>query len=237
MGADKSPGDALPVFDEVAGTPTSGAGFLLPGPAGMLEAVLTYSALPDAATPIAVVCHPHPLYGGTLNNKVVYTVSKAFGELGAVTLRFNFRGVGHSHGQFDHGVGELRDMLAAVSWLRGRFARSPLWLAGFSFGAFIAHSGYRQAGAQRLLLVAPPVAMFEFPRDAVVDVPWMVIQGCADEVVDPRGVSRWVRQQARPPRYECFEDAGHFFHGQLIPLRKRIVDAWGEGDAPKITSA
>ncbi len=235
MGADRPPAAPLPVFDGAAGLPASGAGFLLPGPAGMLEAVLTYSALPDAASPIAVVCHPHPLYGGTLSNKVVHMVAKAFGELGAVTLRFNFRGVGRSDGQFDHGVGEVRDMLAVVGWLRGRFVQSPLWLAGFSFGAFVAWSGYRRAGAQRLLLVAPPVEMFEFGRD-VVDVPWMVIQGCADEVVDADGVSRWVAQQARPPRYECIDDAGHFFHGRLIPLRERIVQTWGREPAPSILS-
>jgi len=227
MGTDKSPGEGLHVFDDPAGFPASGTCFWLPGPAGVLEAVLTYSALPDATTPIAVVCHPHPLYGGTLSNKVVHMVSKAFGELGAATLRFNFRGVGHSDGQFDHGVGEVQDMLAAVSWMRLHFSRSPLWLAGFSFGAFVAWSGHRQASAQRLLLVAPPVGMFEFSRDGVVDVPWTVIQGCADEVVDADSVSRWVKQQARPPHYECFEDAGHFFHGQLIPLRECIVRVWG----------
>lgn len=237
MGADSPSGAALPVFDGAAGVPASGTRFLLPGPAGMLEAVLTYSALPDADSPIAVACHPHPLYGGTLSNKVVHMVSKAFGELGAATLRFNFRGVGLSDGQFDHGVGEVQDMLAAVGWLRERFAHSPLWLAGFSFGAFVAWSGHRQAGAQRLLLVAPPVRMFEFTRDDVVDVPWMVIQGCADEVVDANSVSRWVAQQMRPPRYECLDDAGHFFHGRLIPLRERIVDAWGQSSAPRNTSA
>ncbi len=219
--------DRLLRFEGAAGVPASGAGFLLPGPAGMLEAVLTYSALPDATTPVAVVCHPHPLYGGTLHNKVVHMVSKAFGELGAVTLRFNFRGVGRSDGRFDHGVGEVQDMLAAVGWLRARFASSPLWLAGFSFGAFVAWAGYRQAGAARLLLVAPPVDMFDFAREGAVDVPWMVVQGCADEVVDADSVSRWVKRQARAPRYECFDDAGHFFHGRLIPLRERIVQAWG----------
>jgi len=226
MHADKSPGDVLPVYDDAVGIPTSGACFLLPGPAGMLEAVLTYSARPDASAPIAVVCHPHPLYGGTLSNKVVHMVSMAFNALGAMTLRFNFRGVGQSDGRFDLGEGEVKDMLAAVGWMRERFEFSPLWLAGFSFGAFVAWSGVRQAGAERLLLVAPPVAMFEFEQNDAVDVPWVVIQGCADEVVDADSVSRWVKQQARPPRYECLNDAGHFFHGRLIPLRERIVHAW-----------
>ncbi len=226
MSADKSQGEGLSLFDDSTGLPASGAHFLISGPAGVLEAVLTYSALPDASAPIAVVCHPHPLYGGTLSNKVVHMVSKAFGELGAATLRFNFRGVGHSDGQFDQGVGEVQDMLAAVSWMRRRFAQSPLWLAGFSFGSFVAYSGYREAGAERLLLVAPPVDKFEFARDGGVDVPWMVIQGGVDEVVNPESVSCWVEQQLWRPVYERFDDAGHFFHGRLVPLRERIVRAW-----------
>lgn len=227
MSADKSQEKGLYLFDDSVGLPASSARFLMPGPAGVLEAVLVYSVLPDATAPIAVVCHPHPLYGGALDNKVVYTISKTFNELGAMTLRFNFRGVGHSDGQFDHGVGEVQDMLSAVSWMRRRFAQSPLWLAGFSFGSFVAYSAYREAGAERLLLVAPPVDRFEFARDRVVDVPWTVIQGGADEVVNAESVSHWVERQVRRPVYDCLDDAGHFFHGRLVPLRERIVRAWG----------
>ncbi len=213
--------------DDPAGLPAPGARFSISGPAGVLEAVLTYPVRPDVSAPIAVVCHPHPLYGGTLNNKVVHMVAKAFNELGAATLRFNFRGVGDSGGRFDHGAGEVQDMLAAVRGMRRYFARSPLWLAGFSFGSFVAYSGYREAGAERLLLVAPPVDRFEFVRDGGVDVPWLVIQGGADEVVNPGSVSLWVEQQPRQPVYEHLDDAGHFFHGRLVPLRERIVRAWG----------
>ncbi len=224
---DKFSDESLRVFDDPSGLPVSGSRFLLPGPAGALEAVLTYSLPPAALAPIAVVCHPHPLHGGTLNNKVVYMVAKAFNALGATTLRFNFRGVGDSDGQFDHGVGEVQDMLAVVGWMQRHFARSPLWLAGFSFGSFVAYSGCREAGAERLLLVAPPVDGFEFARDGGVDMPWMVIQGGADEVVNPDSVSLWVEKQPWPPVYECIADAGHFFHGRLVPLRERIVRAWG----------
>ena len=96
MSADKSQDEGLHVFNELAGLPASGACFLIPGPTGVLEAVLTYSVPPTAFSLIAVVCHPHPLYGGTLSNKVVRMVSKAFNALGVVALRFNFRGVGQS---------------------------------------------------------------------------------------------------------------------------------------------
>ncbi len=224
---DKLSAEGLQVFDDPTGLPVSGTCFLIPGPVGVLEAVLTYSLPPDALAPIAVVCHPHPLYGGTLNNKVVHMVAKAFNALGVMTLRFNFRGVGGSDGQFDHAVGEVQDMLAVVRWMRRYFAGSPLWLAGFSFGSFVAYSGYREVGAERLLLVAPPVDRFEFARDGGVDVPWMVIQGGADEVVNPDSVSLWVEQQPWRPIYECLDDAGHFFHARLVPLRERIVRAWG----------
>ena len=211
-----------------AALPTSGQHFLLPGPEGALEAVLTYAeGAPAMASSIAVVCHPHPLYGGSMTNKVAHTVARACAELDAVALRFNFRGVGASAGHFDQGCGEVRDLLAAVAWLRGRFPQAALWLAGFSFGSFVAYSACREARAERLLLVAPPVDMFAFAPEAAVDVPWMVIQGGADEVVAPESVTRWVAAQPHPPLYRCLDDTSHFFHGRLVPLREIIVEAWG----------
>lgn len=219
---------SLPLYDDPAASPRGGERFLIPGPTGVLEAMLDVPKTPRPAdAPIAVVCHPHPLHGGTLTNKVAHTVAKAFAELGVVTLRFNFRGVGESPGVFDHGVGEVEDLQAAVEWLRARYPDAPLWLAGFSFGAFVALSGQARVAAERLLLVAPPVAMFDFPPDGDVEIPWMVIQGSADDVVDPLRVSAWVGQQARAPEYVWLEDAGHFFHGRLIDLREQIHAAWG----------
>ncbi len=216
----------LRVIDASSELPAPGNHFLISGPAGVLEAILDYPEASGAVETIAVVCHPHPLYGGAMSNKVAHTVAKAFCRLGAMTLRFNFRGVGHSEGRFDQGRGEAQDLLAVVDWLRQRYPQGSLWLAGFSFGAFVAYSAHRQAGADRLLLVAPPVDMFEFSPKQTVDVPWMVIQGGADEVVNPDSVTRWVAQQAKPARYEYFDEASHFFHGCLVPLRERILQAW-----------
>lgn len=221
---------SLPLFDDPATSPHAGERFLIPGPVGVLEAVLDMPKTSSTAgAPIAVVCHPHSLHGGTLTNKVAHTVAKAFTELGVTTLRFNFRGVGESPGEFNHGVGEVDDLQAAVNWLRARHPEAPLWLAGFSFGAYVALSGQARVGAARLLLVAPPVTMFDFPAESGVSIPWMVIQGSADEIVDSAQVSAWVQQQANVPEYGWMEEAGHFFHGRLIDLREQIHTTWGDG--------
>jgi alpha/beta superfamily hydrolase len=213
--------------------PAANERFLIPGAVGPLEALLDFTkAAPGAGLanpPVAVVCHPHPLHGGTLTNKVAHTVAKAFAELGVTSLRFNFRGVGQSQGAFDQGRGEVDDLLAAVDWLRARYPTAPLWLAGFSFGAYVALSGQTQALADRLLLVAPPVAMFDFPAEGGVNIPWMVVQGSSDEIVDPTEVSAWVRQQANAPEYVWMDDAGHFFHGRLVELKHQIHSSWGDG--------
>lgn len=227
MTTEGSAKEGLPLCDDPADWPASGKGFLIDGPEGVLEAVLTYSTPPVAGCRIAVVCHPHPLHGGTMTNKVAHTLAKAFDVLGVPTLRFNFRGVGRSTGVFDEGRGEVQDVLAAVGWLRTRFAQAPLWLAGFSFGAFVAHAAHREAGAERLLLVAPPVRMFAFSPTLSVEVPWMVVQGGEDEVVSAESVRHWAERQTHPPRFECLPDASHFFHRRLVPLRALIVRAWG----------
>lgn len=222
----------LPLFADSADMPTANERFLMPGAIGPLEAVLDFAKEEPreqwANPPIAVVCHPHPLHGGTLTNKVAHTVAKAFAELGVTSLRFNFRGVGQSHGSFDQGRGEVDDLLAAVDWLRARHPEAPLWLAGFSFGAFVALSGQAPARAARLLLVAPPVAMFDFPAEGGVNIPWMVVQGESDEIVGPAEVTTWARQQANAPEYVWMDKAGHFFHGRLIELKQRIHRSWGD---------
>ncbi|HHI93370.1 MAG TPA: alpha/beta fold hydrolase [Gammaproteobacteria bacterium] len=226
----------LPLYsDPTVSLSNRGNRFLIPGaePGWVLEAQLDTAKTPRSAdTPVAVVCHPHPLHGGTFTNKVAHMVAKAFVELGAETLRFNFRGVGQSSGAFDHGAGEICDLQAAVDWLRARHPAAPLWLAGFSFGAFVALSAQAQLKAARLLLVAPPVAMFDFPVESGVTVPWLVIQGSVDEIVDPALVSAWVEQQASAPEYRCLEGAGHFFHGRLIDLRQQICAAWAGENCP-----
>jgi len=226
---------SLRLYVDPAEMPAAGERFLIPGPGTGLEALLdaakAEARAPLSSPPIAVVCHPHPLHGGTLTNKVAHTVAKAFAELGAQTLRFNFRGVGASPGKFDQGIGEVDDLQAAVDWLRVRYPTAPLWLAGFSFGAYVALRGQAQVQAERLLLVAPPVAMFDFPDEAGVAIPWVVIQGNEDEIVDPTQVLAWVQQQGNAPHYCRMDGSGHFFHGRLIELRQQIYRVWA-GDLP-----
>jgi len=190
------------------------------GPAGSLEALI---GCPDGSpTSLAVICHPHSLYGGSLNNKVVHMLARVFAERGCITVRFNFRGVGASAGEFAHGAGEAEDLAAVVQWARRGTGGLPLWLAGFSFGAAVAlraAPGLRPAG---LVAVAPAVTGF-LPSDPVdPGCPWLLVQGELDEVVPAADVRRWVSGLAVPPRLAWFPDAGHFFHGQLNSLRERL---------------
>ena len=222
--------DSLHLYSDPTEFPAAGERFLIPGSVGVLESQLDVAKADVEAgrvnLPVAVVCHPHPLHGGTLTNKVAHTVAKAFAEMGVTTLRFNFRGVGESPGEFDQGIGEVDDLLAAVDWLRARHPEAPLWLAGFSFGAYVALSGQARAQSERLLLVAPPVAMFDFPAEGGVTTPWMVVQGSEDEIVAPEQASAWVHQQANVPEYCWMDGSSHFFHGRLIELKRLIHQAW-----------
>lgn len=196
------------------------AAFTLSGPEGQLEAVLDRPEdHPRTPPAIAVICHPHSLHGGSLHNKVVYMLAKTCVQLGVPALRFNFRGVGRSEGEYDHGRGEQADLAAAAGWLRERYPGAPLWLAGFSFGSFVAWQAHETLHAARLLLVAPPVDLFDFGPSRKVAIPWCVIQGSDDEVVSPDAVRHWIATQPNPPQYRELAGAGHFFHGRLNDLR------------------
>lgn len=197
------------------------------GPAGRIEALLECAEPARPDTPVALICHPHPLHGGSLHNKVVHMVARALRQLGAHTLRFNFRGVGASEGGFDSGRGEGEDLAAVADWARSRFPGADLWLAGFSFGSAVALAGAERLGAERLLLVAPPVHHPYFPSAPVPAIPALVVMGGQDEVVDANAVSRWVSGQPNAPTYLYLDSASHFFHRRLVPLRDRIVAAWG----------
>jgi uncharacterized protein len=197
----------------------------LPGPAGQIETKLE---LPDdmaAAPPVfGVACHPHPLYGGTMDNKVTHVLARAMNECGAPCLRFNFRGVGASAGKFDDGRGEVDDLAVVVAEGRRRFPGAALWLGGFSFGAFVALRGAPSLAPAKLVAVAPPVARFELGSVANPDCEWMLAQGDADEVVPPEAVLAWAAQQPRKPRLHVLAGAGHFFHGRLHELKPLILD-------------
>ncbi|MDH5184027.1 MAG: alpha/beta hydrolase [Gammaproteobacteria bacterium] len=199
---------------------------LLEGPVGVIEALTAYPKDFPPGAPIAVICHPHPLYAGSMGNKVVYMISRSFIEMGVATLRFNFRGVGKSEGCFDEGKGESEDLLTVVDWFRRRHPDRPLWLAGFSFGAYVATRACEAIAPERLLLVAPPVTMFDFTSIAPLQVPYMVVQGGRDEIIKSEAVGQWVITQPQRPVYHWMSDADHFFHGRLNRLRDVIVRSW-----------
>ena len=202
------------------------------GPAGPLQAVVEDPRAAGAPAPaaFAVVCHPHPLHGGTLDNKVVTTLARTFHELAMPTIRFNFRGVGDSAGSFDDGHGETDDALAVVGHGRQRWPGAALWLAGFSFGGRVAlgAASRPQAGAvARLVTIAPAFTRF-YASPAEVPVPacpWLLVQGDADEVIAAADVIAWARVLSPPPQLAVLPGVGHFFHGNLNLLRDTIVAA------------
>lgn len=197
---------------------------LIDGPAGKLEVVLG-EPTGEERHGWGIVCHPHPLHGGTMNNKVVTTLSKMFQNLGLNTVRFNFRGVGQSAGQFDNGEGELQDLLAVMEWVQKQRTQSEVWIAGFSFGAYIAAKASTLLPMKRLITVAPPVENFPMKNLPPILTPWILAQGEKDEVVPATAVIEWAESLDPTPVIIRFPEAGHFFHGQLGELRSRIEEA------------
>ena len=191
------------------------------GPAGQLEAVLE-SQRDSPGRGLAVVCHPHPAHGGTMHNKVAHTLARAFVRVGFSSLRFNFRGIGKSDGEYDEGRGELQDALAAIEWMRNRGANSPIWIAGFSFGAAIAIRAAIETEAAGLISIAPAVTRFANGLDSQPDCPWLIIQGDQDELVDIDETVEWVNGLGPGPELTVFPQTSHFFHGKLVLLRKAI---------------
>jgi len=190
----------------------------IPVPAGKLETVID-----DPETErrgLLLVAHPHPLHGGSLDNKVVTTLAKAANEAGWISVRPNFRGVGMSDGAFDAGDGETDDLEAVVRFVENSYPGLPWALAGFSFGAFVQHRLRQRVDARRLILVAPAVTMYEFDR---VPDDTVVIFGDADELIPPAAIRLWAQQQGIATR--VVPEAGHFFHGKLKELKQAFEDA------------
>ena len=194
---------------------------LIAGPAGQLEIAINVA---ETARSIALITHPHPLQGGTLDNKVVQTLGKTFTAIGYVAVRFNFRGAGRSDGSFDDGIGETDDALAVLDFARRQYpgiaARPPV-LAGFSFGAYVQTRVARTIQPERMVLVGPAVKRFpveHVPEDTIV------IHGEEDDVVPLADVFAWARPQQLP--IIVFPSCGHFFHGRLPQLQRVVTGMW-----------
>lgn len=200
----------------------------LAGPAGALEARIETPPDLREVTRFGVICHPHPLYGGTLENKVVYTVTRAFHDLGMPTIRFNFRGVGQSAGSFADGFGETDDALAVIAAGRDRWPGASLWLAGFSFGGAVALRAAATAHPERIVCVAPAVKRVSLEGVPSPQCPWLIVQGDADDVVSPRDVQDWAAGLPNPPQITLLPGVEHFFHGKLAELREAILRFAGQ---------
>ena len=199
----------------------------IPGPAGNLEvacAVPTGSAIAG----FAIICHPHPLFGGAMGNKVVTTLERFFRERGLATVRFNFRGVGASEGAFDNGIGESDDLLAVTQFARQYFPAAQLYLAGFSFGSYVAARMANALGGAQLISIAPPVGKWDFAAFDTPRMPWTIVQGELDEVVEPQAVYDFAAATFPTPALIRIPDATHFFHGKLLELRTALTERFAQ---------
>ncbi len=197
----------------------------LTGPAGVLAAIVaTPKQEADGLGVVSIICHPHSLMGGTMDNKVVHTVARARRDAQQRVVRFNFRSVAGSDGEFDNGIGETDDLLAVMDWVRKVRPNDRIWLAGFSFGSFVAARACVRAIAQgapvdRLLLIAPAVVNYDFAGMLHFPVPMHLVYGDADEVVNPSEIRSWFERVTSAKQVDCLAGAGHFFHGRLTELK------------------
>lgn len=212
--------------------PAESGGVTLPGPAGPLELACSQPEPDTARRGVAVLSHPHPLHGGTMHNKVVTILERSMLELGLATVRFNFRGVGHSAGEYDDGIGETDDLAAVCDWVRATRPGDTLWLGGFSFGAYVTLRAASRVEPAQLVLIAPPVGRWDFSAVAPPACPWLVVQGDEDEVVDARTVIDWARELGPPVSLVEIPEAGHFFHRRLMDLRGVLKNGLGANRPP-----
>ena len=196
---------------------------VIDGPAGAIEAMIERPP-GTRGDIVAVCCHPHPLYGGSMQNKVVHTLARACQDQQVTSVRFNFRGVGGSAGKHDDGVGESEDAAAVADFAMRTTGAEHLWSLGFSFGGFVAYRLATLRAADALVTVAPPVQRFDFTRLPVPACPWFVAQGDADDLVDHERVLAWTRSLDPAPEVKILRGAEHFFHGRLTELRSLLAD-------------
>lgn len=198
------------------------------GPAGRIEG--QYVRSPDPKAPVALVLHPHPLYGGTMNNKVVYNVYKTLFQNGFTVLRINFRGVGRSMGEYDEGIGEMTDAATALDWLQVNHQLSNVNLiAGFSFGAWIAMQLImRRPEITNFIAVSPPVNTYDFSFLSPCPIPGLIVQGDKDSVVSEDAVHELVQRLSKQKNikvdYRMIAGADHFFRDTINVLNQEVTD-------------
>ncbi len=195
--------------------------FVFTGLVGQLEAVLTVPAIVNKQY-IALLGHPHSLQGGTMNNKVVTTMARAFKELAILSLRFNFRGVGNSQGEYDAGIGESEDMLALMRYCQQEVPNVRFIFAGFSFGSYVAYRAAAQCAHSLLITIAPPINHYNY-REFTPPNPWLIMQGDDDEVIPAELVHHFAAEFSPPLPVYRFAATGHFFHGQLTVLKDQLI--------------
>lgn len=210
--------------------PGQSANGIIAGPVGDLECMVATPRGPVRG--VAVACHPHPLYGGAMSNKVVYTLASTAVAHGLVSARFNFRGVGLSQGAHDSARGETDDCLALVEWLRAHLPGQPLLLSGFSFGAFVSLQAAERAQAAGLVSIAPPFGRYfgDAPQPPHPGCPWLVVHSRDDDTVSFEETAAILDTYDPPPHRVTVDGAGHFFHGRLDDVRTAmqsfLVDHW-----------
>ena len=209
-------------MDDIPAFPSESGPLHLTGPAGRLEVMVDLPEPGQERAGVAVVCHPNPPDGGTLHNKVVTMTARALSELGLAAVRFNFRGVGQSEGSFDEGRGEILDLLAVTDWVRKVRPDDALWLAGFSFGSWVALQGARQLPVKQMISIAPPVGLRAFDGVMPPACPWLVVMPEADDIVDPQKVYDWIDGLHDKPSLVRMPDTSHFFHRRLMDLRGAV---------------
>jgi alpha/beta superfamily hydrolase len=199
---------------------------IISGNVGRIEG--RYHQNPNPKAPVALVLHPHPLYGGTMNNKITYNLYKAFANNGYSVLRINFRGVGKSQGKFDNGIGELMDITAVINWLHDQnMEATDFWIAGFSFGAWIAlQTVMRRPEIENYILVAPPASKYDFNFIVPCSASGLIIQGEKDEITKEQDSARLAEKlSARDGAeiaYQMVPNADHFFKEQMPEFEEAI---------------
>lgn len=197
---------------------------MIRGPAGLIETQLDAPRAGVQPVGCALICHPHPLYGGALSNKVTYSLASCASRSGWYALRFNFRGVGRSEGLHDEGRGETDDAVFLAHWLREQWPDAPLALMGFSFGAFIALHAAARVPAQLCVSIAPPFAKYvQAPPPPRPAAPWLVVHGRDDEIVSYNDTLAALERYQPPPELVSCEGTGHFFHGQLKQIEEAVL--------------